>query len=340
MEISRFLGSLIWNPISHLVDRLLRLANGDAHEQSELHFLTALNNELYQQNETLTQDLFLLSKSEEILKVKFTGIQQELCSEREASGSYVDGSATPFLLEGTVKSLHVKVSCLAKLFVDFIHRSNGIDHAGSLLRHYNDIYLTRRAHVNFILKAWIYSVLFENFENESFLPGGATQFLDSNQRKLKSFESFRQIWSADSAFGCFTSEYGFAAFCHKKLLCFLALWQLPISIQVGNSRLFDLNGDFSLESLGALEPRTRKFIQGFLSVANIVWAIHKLCLSFEPCARIFRVERGSQFQEDYMNSVVSKEEDPKFVSEVGLMICPGFCLRNSVVKCEIYLHAA
>ncbi|KAG6534283.1 protein GRAVITROPIC IN THE LIGHT 1-like [Zingiber officinale] len=85
-------------------------------------------------------------------------------------------------------------------------------------------------------------------------------------------------------------------------------------------------------------PRT-PFYQAFLKLAKAIWLLHRLAYSYVPKVEVFRANKGAEFSEVYMESVVKNivvsEGEPR--PQVGLMIMPGFMIGGSAIQSLVYL---
>lgn len=90
--------------------------------------------------------------------------------------------------------------------------------------------------------------------------------------------------------------------------------------------------------MGGGHPRT-PFYQAFLKLAKTIWLLHRLAYSVDPSVKVFKVQRGSEFSEVYMECVernlAMDEGDQKPL--VGLMVMPGFWVGGTVVQSRVYL---
>ena len=90
--------------------------------------------------------------------------------------------------------------------------------------------------------------------------------------------------------------------------------------------------------MGGGHPRT-PFYQAFLKLAKSIWLLHRLAHSFDPSVKVFQVNKGTEFSEVYMESVVKNlvpdesEQKPK----AGLMVMPGFWIGGTVIQSRVYL---
>ncbi|CAM6108421.1 unnamed protein product [Calypogeia fissa] len=262
------------------------------------------------------------------LEVRVVKMQQQLCKELEGStGSYADGAATPFLLESTLKALQTTAASFTRVFSEYGKTHINHDVTCALTEHFQNAFLTRTGHMTYLLRAWAFEVLFQDFENESFTRGGTSIFLDPTERRLKSFEHFQLLETNTPVLATGSMDL-FEKFLGQKWRDFWSLWPFSAPTTV----------DAELEIPGSCEAK-HKVMESFRSLAKGVWSLHKLSHSFQTRVDVFRVRQNTDLNSEYMDSVVSLQDDERFVPKVGFMICPGFRLKNSVFKCQIYLAA-
>ncbi|CAM6118099.1 unnamed protein product [Calypogeia fissa] len=255
-----------------------------------------------------------------------SGKPQEGHSQHNAiCGSYADESATPSLLNMALSNAKAAVVRFQKGFSEAIkHRA---DPASLLDLLQPDAHFARNSHINYAVRATVYEVFFEGFENESFYTSsGVSRFLDPDVRLVKFYEYYRAQSKEAQNHSSDLGDPQFEAFCETKVP---NLW-----------RKFNLrmDGDDPSMQVACLEALGgSQLVSSFRAAAINVWLLHKLAFSFEPPACIFRVGQGAGVDLDYMEPVVNLEDSKRFVNEVGFMIAPGLRVRKTVLRCEIYL---
>lgn len=79
-------------------------------------------------------------------------------------------------------------------------------------------------------------------------------------------------------------------------------------------------------------------LQAFFGAAKGVWLVHLLAFAVHPSLPIFRVEKGANFDGNYMEDIavrVGGEAGRLVPVTVLTMVAPGFYVHNSVVKCKV-----
>ncbi|KAJ0985447.1 hypothetical protein J5N97_003803 [Dioscorea zingiberensis] len=95
-----------------------------------------------------------------------------------------------------------------------------------------------------------------------------------------------------------------------------------------DQRRFVLNGG---------HPRT-PFYQAFAKMARLVWCLRVMTCSFIPNAEVFYVNKGENYSEDFMESIVnSKINNGEERLEVGFTVIPGYKIGVNVIRCKVYL---
>ncbi|KAG1338132.1 putative protein GRAVITROPIC IN THE LIGHT 1 [Cocos nucifera] len=84
-------------------------------------------------------------------------------------------------------------------------------------------------------------------------------------------------------------------------------------------------------------PRT-PFYQAFTRMARWIWALLVMVHSFIPKAEFFSVERGDDYSNVYMESVVNQvlltENGEKL--KVGFAVMPGIKIGGTIIQCRVY----
>lgn len=120
-------------------------------------------------------------------------------------------------------------------------------------------------------------------------------------------------------------DSGFAKFCAEKYL--LVVHPAMESSFFGNldHRTFVLSGK---------HPRT-PFYHIFAKMAKWVWILQGIAASIDPNAKVFSINRGSQFSDVYMESVDGDNEGG--LHRVEFMIMPGFKIGETLIRSRVYL---
>ncbi|GFZ19960.1 MYB family transcription factor [Actinidia rufa] len=87
-------------------------------------------------------------------------------------------------------------------------------------------------------------------------------------------------------------------------------------------------------------PRT-PFYQAFVKMARWVWVLQGIVASSEPRAEMYRVERGSEFSDVCMESVLNENiiisDEGRSRFKVEFMVMPGFKIGETLVRSKVYL---
>lgn len=327
--------------------------------QTELASSTQRINSKSHDIEELKGANLILEAANAKLEQKSEQIQQQLCKERVGQhGSYVDGQQTPSLLESTAKDMFSSIAVFSSLLSKYKDRKGNNEPHDFVVRSdlFKRVRIARERHWTYLLREHICSTLFDNFHSETFTRSRSeVLYLDDEERRRKCFEYFKnckqegardraisQTSNNDNFYEVFLKY--FTSNCNEKFdelfleyftsMCYILL---PCDIQY-------LLNDVELvrhclhERLSSLFPDRLTLVQGLIVAAGKVWQFHKLCFSFEPPATMFRVSNGDLFNEGYMESIDAPEnDDGSSVPKVAFMTYPGFRLRKSIIKCEVYL---
>ncbi|XP_078439917.1 uncharacterized protein LOC144710117 [Wolffia australiana] len=179
---------------------------------------------------------------------------------------------------------------------------------------------SKRAHKKFAFEAFLCRKMFAGFE------GGAVPEPDREDELLMEYQTMRSADAMEVLGQNPDSEFG--KFCRER---FLAL----VHPKMEGSFFGNLDQRGYVAKGG--HPRT-PFYQAFLKMAKSVWLLQRLALSLGSKFKVFRVEKGSGFEEICMQSVVPVEGEelgPRI--RVGFMVMPGFVVAGRVVKSLVYL---
>ncbi|KAA8543668.1 hypothetical protein F0562_021586 [Nyssa sinensis] len=128
-------------------------------------------------------------------------------------------------------------------------------------------------------------------------------------------------------------DSSFAKFCRSKYL---------LVVHPKMEASFFGNLDHRMFVTSGRHPRT-PFYQAFVKMARWIWVLQGTLASIEPKADLFRVKRGSEFSDVYMECVEELKEDVVFFDEgrsklkVEFMVMPGFRVGETLVKSRVYL---
>lgn len=131
-------------------------------------------------------------------------------------------------------------------------------------------------------------------------------------------------------------QSSFAKFCRRKYLLVVHPSMETSFFGSLDHRTFVTNG---------LHPQT-PFYRAFVKMAKWVWILQGTAASIMPQPELFTVEKGSDFSEAYMESVLAEElkEDQNLQNHSGagrlkveFMILPGFKVGNTLIRSRVYL---
>ncbi|KAL5709248.1 hypothetical protein ACHQM5_019959 [Ranunculus cassubicifolius] len=186
-------------------------------------------------------------------------------------------------------------------------------------------------HAKYALESYIYGKFFQGFDHETFyIDGSLSSLLNPEQYRRDSFTRFRDMNSMDP-----TELLGISPTCQFGIFCSRKYLSI-VHPKMEESLFGDLEQN-RLVSAGN-HPRS-EFYGQFLKVAKAVWLLHLLAFSLDPTPSLFLAAKGSEFQPDYMESVVRTPGIGLPMGQtVGIPISPGFKLGNGlIIKARVYL---
>lgn len=189
-----------------------------------------------------------------------------------------------------------------------------------------NVVYAKRAHKKYAFESHICQRMFTGFQQEDFSVK-SENLIVNKESFFHQFLALREIDPLDVLGQNPDSNFG--KFCRSKYLAVL---------HPKMEASFFGNLDQRNFVMGGGHPRT-PFYQAFLKLAKLIWLLHRLAYSFEPNVKVFQVNKGSEFSEVYMESVIKNliidEDDQK--PTVGLMVMPGFWIGGSVIQSRVYL---
>ncbi|EFJ18342.1 hypothetical protein SELMODRAFT_420182 [Selaginella moellendorffii] len=230
------------------------------------------------------------------LERKIDGLERQI-SEQSFGGSYSDSSATPTLFEAALAQANEAIQNLASILPSQF-----------LAAGLSSVVFARPLHRKIAVRAALGDVFFAGFEAETFgLDGGFTEFLDPEKLRRRYFQEFQAC-----------PEYRVEVFAVAKM-----------------------------EELRGKIPGFDEAKHGsqFEKVALSVWKLHRLAFSFYPAARILRVASGRKIEPAFMESVITAddleevEDDEERLAiggSVAFSVLPGFTIRKTVFKSQVY----
>ncbi|WOL09642.1 IRK-interacting protein-like isoform X1 [Canna indica] len=258
-------------------------------------------------------------------KLKQRGL---LSKEAEGVGeenNFFSVELTPGLFSSAVDTAYKSIHDFSKPLINMMKAAGwDLDAAANAIE--PAVVYSKRVHKKYAFESHICQKMFSGFQEENFsmepsnISGSHESFFHQflAVRSMDPLDILSQ--NPDSVFGKF-SRKKYLMVVHPKM-----------------EASFFGNLDQRNHVMNGGHPRT-PFYQAFLKLAKSVWLLHRLAYSFDPRVKIFKVSRGTQFSEVYMESVVKNiilaegESSP----EVGLMVMPGFMIGGSVVQSQVYL---
>lgn len=189
-----------------------------------------------------------------------------------------------------------------------------------------NVVYAKRAHKKYAFESHICQRMFTGFQQEDFSVK-SENLIVNKESFFHQFLALREIDPLDVLGQNPDSNFG--KFCRSKYLAVL---------HPKMEASFFGNLDQRNFVMGGGHPRT-PFYQAFLKLAKLIWLLHRLAYSFEPNVKVFQVNKGSEFSEVYMESVIKNliiDEDD-LTPTVGLMVMPGFWIGGSVIQSRVYL---
>ncbi|OVA19543.1 protein of unknown function DUF641 [Macleaya cordata] len=258
-------------------------------------------------------------------KLKLRGLSAKESEDLEDENGFFSLELTPDLFISAVESAFKAIHDFSKPLINMMKAAGwDLDAAAHSIE--PSVIYAKRSHKKYAFESHVCQRMFSGFQEESFSvkqdnltvskEGFFHQFLA--MRTTDPLDILSQ--NPDSIFG---------KFCRSKYLVVV-----PLKMEAS----FFGNLDQRNYVLGGGHPRT-PFYQAFLKLAKSIWLLHRLAYSFDPKVKVFQVQRGSEFSEVYMESVVKNvvmdesNQNPK----VGLMVMPGFWIGGSVIQSRVYL---
>lgn len=218
------------------------------------------------------------------------------------------------MFEDTFKKASKSIHDFAKPVISFMKASGwNLDLAANSIE--NGVTYSKRSHKKYAFEAYIARRMFHGISLKSYNVDDVMRFDDPIDFLIQNPNS------------------GFANFCGKKYL-YVVHPVMEMSF-FGNldQRMFVLSGK---------HPRT-PFYQMFARMAMWVWILQGIATTIDPKAKIYSVNRGSQFSGVFMESVEENREGAIVLDggqsdhKVEFMIMPGFGIGDAVVKSRVYL---
>lgn len=288
--------------------------------QSEIQNKDSEIHQLQQHIEDANQKRVKLEKN-----LKLRGLSTK---ESEGSGGengFFPVDLTPDLFTQAVEAAYKAIHDFSKPLINMMKAAGwDLDSAANSIE--PNVVYAKRAHKKYAFESHICQRMFTGFQQEDFSVK-SENLIVNKESFFHQFLALREIDPLDVLGQNPDSNFG--KFCRSKYLAVL---------HPKMETSFFGNLDQRNFVMGGGHPRT-PFYQAFLKLAKLIWLLHRLAYSFEPNVKVFQVNKGSEFSEVYMESVIKNliidEDDQK--PTVGLMVMPGFWIGGSVIQSRVYL---
>lgn len=288
--------------------------------QSEIQNKDSEIHQLQQHIEDANQKRVKLEKN-----LKLRGLSTK---ESEGSGGengFFPVDLTPDLFTQAVEAAYKAIHDFSKPLINMMKAAGwDLDSAANSIE--PNVVYAKRAHKKYAFESHICQRMFTGFQQEDFSVK-SENLIVNKESFFHQFLALREIDPLDVLGQNPDSNFG--KFCRSKYLAVL---------HPKMEASFFGNLDQRNFVMGGGHPRT-PFYQAFLKLAKSIWLLHRLAYSFEPNVKVFQVNKGSEFSEVYMESVIKNliidEDDQK--PTVGLMVMPGFWIGGSVIQSRVYL---
>lgn len=189
-----------------------------------------------------------------------------------------------------------------------------LDHAANAVE--GSVVYAKRCHKKYAFEAYIARRMFHEFSFQYYDIGNLVNLDDPLEALIENPQS------------------SFAKFCRRKYLLVVHPRMETSFFGSLDHRIFVSHG---------LHPQTA-FYRSFVKMAKWVWILQGTAASIMPQPELFTVERGSDFSDAYMESVLEElKEDQNVLNQgagslkVEFMILPGFKVGNSLIRSRVYL---
>ncbi|KAL6007911.1 hypothetical protein ACLOJK_033416 [Asimina triloba] len=274
-----------------------------------------------------------------------SALKQQLDSIEEANSrlsmrldAFESASSSELLLSVGLFDSVLQDACRAahgftKLLVDLM-KDAGWDLGSAANSVYQGIEYAKRGHNRYAFLSYVCLVMFGGFDSATFGLCGNEFAGDLNIRRKKFLREFVEHGSIDAMeLLSRNPDCNFARFCEIK-------YQNLVNPNMESSlfRNFD-EKDSVLNSWQS----SCNFYESFVSMASVVWMLHKLAFSFDPTVGIFQVVKGADFSMVYMENVARKgvlvnPGSGKERAKVGFTVIPGFKVGKTIIQCQVYLN--
>ena len=284
-----------------------------------------------------SEDIELLARIRE-LEAKLSKAEQEKSVSSVESGSYVDAQANPILLQQAVESSRRAVGNYSRMVFQHLKCFSSGDIGKVLQEDETDTFFHRPAHVKLVLEAWVSAEMFTDFENESYIPGGASQILDRLQRSELMMVAYRELADMEACGSETDLLHSYTA--RIETTDPVGLWGeakwMAVQSMIGHiSKKF---GDTLVSQ--SWNESTDGMRLAWVKMCYSLRALHALAFAFHPHADIRRVTKGQPFDSKYMELVDCCKDSVVphgfQAAKVAFMTQPMFSVRDTVVRGQVY----
>ena len=272
------------------------------------------------------------------LEAKLSKAEHEKSVSSVDSGSYVDAQANPILLQQAVESSRKAVGNYSRMVFQHLKISLKGEVGKVLLEDETDTLFHRPAHVKLVLEARISAEMFTDFENESYVPGGASQVLDRLKRSELMMVAYRELADMEA---CGSESDLLRSYITRIVTTDpLGRWGEAkwMAVQSMIGHISEKNGDTWVSQ--SWNESTGGMRLAWVKMCYSLRALHALAFAFHPHADIKRATKGQHFDRKYMELVdCCKDSDvPRGVeaAKVAFMTHPMFSVRDTVVRSQVY----
>ncbi|XP_058104578.1 protein GRAVITROPIC IN THE LIGHT 1 [Magnolia sinica] len=238
------------------------------------------------------------------------------------------------LFDSVLQDACMAAHSFTKTLIDLM-KNAGWDLGSAANSVYPGIEYAKRGHNRYAFLSYVCLAMFGGFDTPSFGLGGSEIAADLSIPRKKFLREFVEHGSADAMeLLSRNPDCNFARFCEMK-------YQNLIHPNMESSLFSNLDdNELVLNSWRSSSP----FYESFVSMASVVWMLHKLAFSFDPTVGIFQVGRGADFSMVYMENVARRgvlvnPGGGKARAKVGFTVIPGFRVGKTVIQCQVYQNA-
>lgn len=212
------------------------------------------------------------------------------------------------MFEDSFKAASKSIHDFAKPLIALMKAMNwDLDLAANSIE--NGVVYSKRCHKKYVYEAYISRRLFSRISLHSYNVDDIMRFDDPIDFLMENPNS------------------DFARFCSEKYL---------LVIHPSMEASFFGNLDHRMLVSSGKHPRTT-FYQVFAKMAKWVWILQGVATTIDSEAKLFAVNRGCDFSDNYMESV-EDTCDEQISGKVEFMVMPGFKIKDAILKSRVYLR--